>query len=148
MRTSIVGAIIACIVIIFLAVSIVMRMGQNQQVTSTRLNTPKYTTQENEGGNVTVVATPETVAIGRQPRFKVTFDTHSVDLAFDIATVSKLIDDTGKIYGVARWEGTPPGGHHRTGTLTFQELLKPTKYVDLIITNVSGVPERKLRWKL
>lgn len=148
MRTSIIGVIVACVAVILLAISIVMRMNRNQQVTPTTSNTPKYITQKNVGGNVTVAATPEIVTIGRQPRFKLTFDTHSVDLAFDIATVSKLTDDTGKIYGVARWEGTPPGGHHRTGMLVFQELLKSTKYVDLIITNVSGIPERKLRWNL
>ncbi len=148
MKISATRAVVACLAIIFFIISIAMRTNRNKQITATRSNAPRFTTQENEGGNVTLIATPEIITIGKQPRFKLTFDTHSVDLAFDIATASKLFDDTGKTYNEARWEGSPSGGHHRTGAIIFQELLKPTKYIDLVITNVSGIPERKLRWEL
>lgn len=156
-RTTVIEAIVGCIVIFILTISIVLRMNRNvlvlpdkqkQNITSITPDTSKFITQKNEEGNVTVIAIPEILTIYKPPIFKLTFDTHTVDLSFNVAAVSKLIDDTGKIYINVRWDGTPPGGHHRTGTLVFQEPLQQTKYVDLVIMRVSGIQERRMRWKL
>ena len=104
--------------------------------------------QENEGGNVTVTAQPEVLKIGQKPTFKLEFNTHSVDLSFDIAKQSFLTDDKGNKLEESTWSGSPPGGHHREGTLTFNTPLTETKYIDLVITNVAEIPERKFEWNL
>ncbi len=46
------------------------------------------------------------------------FDTHTVDLAFDVAEVTTLAVDGGApVRG--SWDGSPPGGHHRMGAMRF-----------------------------
>jgi hypothetical protein len=70
-----------------------------------------------EAGAVTVDITRAHIgADGAE--FELTFDTHSVDLDFDVAAAARLTVD-----GVTRppgtWTGTGPGGHHRQGTLRF-----------------------------
>jgi len=107
-----------------------------------------FTPQENERGNVTVIVTPKVLEIGKNPIFEIKFETHSVDLTFDVVQISSLVDEKGKVFGNSIWEGSEPGGHHREGTLTFNTVLSETKLVELIIVNVAGVTERKFKWNL
>ena len=106
----------------------------------------KSSTQENDGGNVKITVTPKTLTVGEKPSFDVVFETHSVDLTFDVAQISSLVDDKGKIFNQSVWEGSEPGGHHREGILTFNTVLSETKFVELIIRNMVGVAERKFKW--
>lgn len=105
-------------------------------------------TQENEGGNVTVIVKPKILKVGKNPTFELEFETHSVDLSFDVIEQSYLVDDEGNRFDNGIWEGSPPGGHHREGTLIFNEVLSKTKFVKLIVRNVSDIPERTFRWEL
>ena len=108
----------------------------------------KLASQEHEGGNVTVIVKPKNLKVGEKPEFEVTFETHSVDLNFDVSQVSNLSDDKGYLLATPIWEGSPPGGHHRKGSLTFNSPLTETEYVELVILNVAGVKERKFNWGL
>lgn len=85
---------------------------------------PVYTNQQKEGGGITMNVIPKVLASNKSPSFEITLDTHSVDLSFDVAATAKLEDVTKTTYGWATWEGDPPSGHHRKGTLTFSEPLK------------------------
>ena len=84
--------------------------------------------------------------------FQVVMDTHSVDLdQYDLGKLAVLRDDDGAEYRPASWRSAP-GGHHRTGTLSFAAPASlsegKTGYVELIIRDVSGVAERVLKWTL
>ena len=50
--------------------------------------------------------------------FGIAFDTHSEDLALDVAA-SAALTVGGTPWTGAAWAGAGPGGHHREGTLTF-----------------------------
>lgn len=104
--------------------------------------------REKEEGNIIITAKPEILSIGQKPKFKLEFNTHSVDLSFDVARQSYLVDDKGNNFNNGIWDGSPSGGHHRNGTLTFNAVLSKTKFVKLIIRNVSDIPERTFRWEL
>lgn len=104
--------------------------------------------QKKSGGEVDVTITPEVLIVGQPPRFKLEFDTHSVELNFDIAQTAELSDGSGKIYKEATWEGSPSGGHHRSGTLTFSAPLPETKTITLTIRDVAGVSKREFTWQL
>lgn len=104
--------------------------------------------QENEGGNVTVTVKPKVLKVGEKPTFEIEFNTHSVELSFDITQISSIVDEKGNVLNDSAWNGTPVGGHHREGTLIFNTPLPQTKYVELIFKNVSEVTERKFRWEL
>lgn len=80
-------------------------------------------------------------------RFDVSINTHQGSLDFDLTKISHLRDDEANIYQPLSWEGSPPGGHHRSGTLTFPRLSEKTKFIKLIIKDVNNVPERVFRWE-
>ncbi len=115
---------------------------------STPQLTNKLVSQEKEEASVTVTVKPEVLKIGQKPKFQIEFNTHSVDLSFDITKISLLVDDKGNIYSNAIWNGSDPGGHHRSGTLSFNNFLTGTTNAELIIRNIAGVAERKFKWNL
>ncbi len=108
--------------------------------------TPLYTTKENEGGNVTVSVTPLRLTPGFPASFDVTFETHSVELSFGVENIATLTDLRGVSY-TPHWEGSPPGGHHRTGTLRFTPDLSRPGSVILTLFDIAGVPQRTFTWE-
>jgi hypothetical protein len=79
---------------------------------------PGLTARNVSAGGVEVTITPVRID-STGAVFEVAFDTHSGDLAFDIARASELEVD-GTAWGEASWSGDSPGGHHRKGELRFR----------------------------
>lgn len=105
--------------------------------------------QSNNEKAVTVEVTPLNLSEGGTSLdFEVAFNTHSVELDFDPAKISALRDDQGQEVPALAWEGTGPTGHHRSGTLRFKGFDHPTNFVEVVIHDVAGVPERVFRWDL
>lgn len=105
--------------------------------------------QSNSEKSVTVQVTPLNLPGGNETLdFEVAFNTHSVDLSFDPVAISVLRDDQGREYPVAGWEGAESGGHHRSGVLKFAAPENAPTFVEVIIRDVAGVPERIFRWEL
>lgn len=98
--------------------------------------------------SVTVDVVPVQLAPGKPAKFEVRMNTHSVPLEQDLVVVSILKDDQGGQYQPTKWQGSPPGGHHRTGVLEFPILKGNPKSVKLVIREVAGVPERTFGWKV
>lgn len=108
-----------------------------------------FTAQSNDEQSVTIEVTPLNLPDGGSSLdFEVAFNTHSVDLGFDPAAISVLRDDQGREYPAIAWEGTAPGGHHRSGVLRFKVPDSATDFVEVVIHDVAGVPERVFRWNL
>jgi hypothetical protein len=72
--------------------------------------------------------------------FQMRIDTHQGALDFDLTEISTLMVG-GTVYEPLSWEGSPPGGHHRSGELVFPTggELGPFR---LVIRDVYGVAER------
>lgn len=67
-----------------------------------------------------VLVTIEPMRLDRRGAvFQIAFETHSVELSLDVAAGAAL-DVDGVAWSNATWAGTPPGGHHREGELTFE----------------------------
>lgn len=120
------------------------------------LPVPKDRVQANKGGNVTLQVTWKAEqASSEELALSVAMDTHSEDLdQFDLSQLSVLRNDKGQEVRPSSWNA-PLGGHHRSGMLVFPLVVdsKPliaadTKYIELVIRNVSGVEERVLHWDL
>lgn len=110
---------------------------------------PVGNTQRSEGGEVTVEATWAGPAAGAT--FDIKLDTHSVDLdALDLVD-TVLRNDLGETLTAQPWDA-PKGGHHREGALVFEGdaagFFGGARWIELIITDVGGLPERVLRWDL
>jgi len=81
---------------------------------------------------------------GGEVAFEIGITTHSGSLDFDMAQISTLKDDSGNLYTPLSWEGSPPGGHHRSGTLAFPPV-EETETLTLVITGV-GTEDRVFSW--
>jgi len=108
-----------------------------------------FSTQSNDERAVQVEVTPLNLPQGGDSLdFEVAFNTHSVDLSFDPAAISILRDDAGREYPALVWEGAGPGGHHRSGVLRFKTPDNAANFIEVVIHDVAGVPERVFQWNL
>lgn len=142
---------ILVVVLLFLGINTVKKTEKSSKIKSSNnvnQSNNKLNSQENEGGNVIVTVKPKILEIGKKPIFEMEFNTHSIDLDFDIAKQVYLIDDKNRILKKSIWNGGSAGGHHRAGNLSFNDLLTETKYVQLVIKDIAGVSERKFKWNL
>lgn len=110
---------------------------------------PVFEPQSNSEKAVTVQVTPLNLPGGGNTLdFEVAFTTHTVNLNFDPAQISILRDDQGREYPATGWDGAGPGGHHRSGVLKFGVLETAPAFVEVVIRDVAGVPERVFHWEL
>lgn len=146
--TTTVLALIASITIILLWIIAAPRPNAKQPETTPTTQSP-YSIQQRAENNVTVGVTPLSLTPRSKPTFQVEFETHSVELDFDVAKIAILADDQETSYGVPTWEGSPPGGHHRNGTLTFSQPLSNTATsLTLAFANIATVPVRTFSWQI
>ncbi|OGD24293.1 hypothetical protein A2Z10_02720 [Candidatus Azambacteria bacterium RBG_16_47_10] len=104
--------------------------------------------QSNEEGSVTITVLPRIAEGADRWEFAITLDTHSVELSQDIAAISVLRDDTAGTYAPLVWEGNPPGGHHREGTLVFAPITPLPQTITLDIRDGADEKARTFRWAL
>ncbi|RLB99787.1 MAG: hypothetical protein DRH90_19780 [Deltaproteobacteria bacterium] len=98
--------------------------------------------------SVKVDVVPVQLASGQQVKFDIRMSTHSVELGQDMEAVSLLKDSNGQVYRTEGWKGSPPGGHHRSGTLEFPAIKGNPGSVTLIIKNIASVPQRVFTWNV
>ena len=77
--------------------------------------------------------------------FQISIDTHSVDLDFDLTEISALYDDLGNSYKPVKWDGSEPGGHHRSGVLKFSAIGNKAKSIKLVIIDSA---KREFMWDI
>ncbi len=116
---------------------------QTVSVGTTSAKTESQTKTNTEGG-MTVDVTPRRNADGSLD-FDVAINNHVQGVTQDMVAVSSLTDTSGRVVRPTAWEGDPPGGHHRSGTLKFDVLAAPPK--SLTIRDLGGVPERTFEWE-
>lgn len=112
---------------------------------------PDGTTLEDSQGAVSVLITPINLS---RPSNSVSFDvalnTHSVELNMNLADLATLTSDSGLELPAASWDA-PLGGHHATGTLTFETgsaesaALEQSTEIILVIRDLDA-PERVFVW--
>jgi hypothetical protein len=126
-------------------------------VAASKFSNPKQTQAVNpiildalvdEQAGVSIEVVPKPFVVGKPLSFEMRINTHTGSLDFDLVEVSYLEDDTGKRYKPLKWQGSPLGGHHRSGTLVFPALDRQPDKLKLVVADVYGVPERTFTWLL
>src|SRR3989338_4891239 len=79
--------------------------------------------------------------------FEVVLETHTKTLNDDLAKSSVLIAD-GRQYLPLGWEGAPPGGHHRKGSLRFKAIAPQPQIIELQIRLAGDASPRSSKWLL
>lgn len=109
-----------------------------------------------EAGGVRVTVTPLDLAAGGETlAFEVALDTHTGDLAFDLADRAFLRTDQGQEVKALAWDGGQ-GGHHLRGRLSFPArdpsgrplLREGVRVLELILRDIGGSPELRFRWEV
>ena len=108
---------------------------------------PALPTQTSSQSGVTVKITPRTLAAGTW-EFEVVFDTHSQELTDDLEKTAVLVSDARASYSPVKWQGDPPGGHHRKGVLEFKPVSPMPAAIELQIKRSGETAPRLFRWKL
>ena len=103
--------------------------------------------QASSQSGVTVKVTPRTVE-GADWEFEVVFDTHSQELSDDLPKSALLVIDGGTPVAATGWQGDPPGGHHRKGTLGFKTTATSPQEIELRLRRPSESESRTFRWRL
>jgi hypothetical protein len=82
--------------------------------------------------------------------FEVRMNTHSVDLdAYEMEKICILQIDGGPDQRALGWFEPGGGGHHVSGVLKYTgPVPSDAKFLQVIIRDVGGVPERVFEWKL
>ena len=105
--------------------------------------------QINSEGSVEVEVTPLSVShTSDRWEFSIVISTHSVELDQDLTEVSILIDEGGNEYESLTWEGSPPGGHHREGVLSFKPISPMPGKITLRLEGIGAIAERNFVWEL
>lgn len=102
----------------------------------------------NSEGSVDITVTPDISSTSDLWNFTIVFDTHSVELDQDLTQVVVLYDDKGNEYKPLAWTGTPAGGHHREGSLSFNPIELSPQNLTLTIKDVGEIPERRFFWDI
>lgn len=101
-----------------------------------------------EQGGVSVEVRPLKIEPDAPWQFEVIINAHSGDLDADLTKQAALYDEESHFYKPLSWTGSPPGGHHREGTLTFAPLEIRPKFLELKIKNIGEIPVRTFSWDL
>ncbi len=109
------------------------------------IETIKLSSKTNSQDGITFEVIPLDFNFDDPVRFEIKIDTHSGSLDFDMSKVSILEDDSGNQYKALNWQGSSPGGHHRSGVISFPRLDIQTKRLKLVIGSVSP---RIFEWNL
>jgi hypothetical protein len=107
-----------------------------------------YESKVSDQKDVRLEIIPVKLVPGSQAQFKISMNTHSIELNYDMVKLSTLKDDRGREYQALKWKGAPPAGHHRSGVLEFTSIARDAKSITLRIINIAGVPERIFEWKV
>ena len=112
--------------------------------------------QSAEAGAVTVKTTPLNLHDSQAETldFQIVMDTHSVDLAVDLAQTAVLRIGDQEI-AASDWQAPAGGGHHVEGTLSFAAVddtgrrwLAEATAVTLVIRDLAGIAERTFSWDM
>ena len=103
--------------------------------------------QSSSEAGVTVKVTPRNFTADAW-EFDVVFDTHSQALTDDLEKTAGLVSDGRTSHAAVKWQGDPPGGHHRKGVLQFQAVSPMPASIELQVKRSGEAALRSFRWKL
>ena len=132
----------ATIVFSLILVSILF-FGQGREAPATSPATINLSSKTNSQAGISFEVTPLDFSFGQLVKFEIKINTHSGSLDFDLAKTSILEDDSGNQYYPLEWQGSGPGGHHSSGSLTFPKLENQPRSIRLL---VQDNPQRVFEW--
>lgn len=107
----------------------------NNRAEEVRGSSTSSLSQTQDMGAVNVEITPITIVVGEEMVFKLSLNTHSVELNYDYMQIVSLTDDSGNLYQATSWSGES-SGHHLEGELVFEPFLKEATKLSLTLNGI------------
>ncbi|GBD93236.1 hypothetical protein BMS3Abin05_00819 [bacterium BMS3Abin05] len=104
--------------------------------------------QEVQGNGIWVVIGGEYQRAQGMLIFNIKITTHSGSLDFRLDKISTLKINGRPISLPVTWEGSPPGGHHRSGRLSFNKVPPNASSIALTVSKAGRIGNRKFLWDL
>lgn len=131
------------ILIVIAAILVVAKVSNKPSVVQNTLPSQTATI-----GIVTYKVTPKNLSRSSISwDFEIVLDTHTGSLDQDLVQRVRLSDDKAREYQATKWEGDPPGGHHREGTIQFKSG-SDVKSITLKINPGKNMEEKSLTWEI
>ena len=115
--------------------------------TGTALAASALPTRSSSAASVTVKATPRALD-GSVWEFELVFDTHSQELKDDVEKTAVLSAASGETQTPIKWQGDPPGGHHRKVVVQFKPVSPRPASIELRLTRPGEPKPRVFQWAL
>lgn len=109
------------------------------------VNSSNLETISQKSGTIEITATPKLT--DSRYEFDITLDTHSIELNYDLISLSSLTNENGQTVKPSGWKGDKPGGHHRKGKLFFPSFPGKPKVLNLSINGIEG-EDVNFKWEL
>lgn len=100
-----------------------------------------------EANGITFTIAPVAYSDNQSLLFDIRIDTHRGSLDFNLEEIVVLETSNGNEYIPLSWDGSPAGGHHRSGRLSFPIVDEDISF-KLMIYGVGGISERVFMWTL
>ncbi|KKQ34237.1 MAG: hypothetical protein US50_C0056G0005 [Candidatus Nomurabacteria bacterium GW2011_GWB1_37_5] len=118
---------------------------QAQTMDSPAIN--KLETKTNNDGDLEISVSPLDLSPkSSEWQFDFVMSTHSIELDQNMTKSVTLTTDRDNKYTPLKWEGDPPGGHHRSGILTFNPISPIPKTIELSVRGIDDMAETKFMW--
>ncbi|MDP3882929.1 MAG: hypothetical protein Q8Q48_02650 [Candidatus Staskawiczbacteria bacterium] len=137
-----IGSSLAVSVVVFVLTGGFLNNNKQKTAGSVDLNEGGAITLQSQSGSQNGITFDISPVLSSQFEFDITITTHSGSLDFDLAKVSFFTDGNGNTYYPIEWQGSPPGGHHRTGTLIFS---RPNSSVETVKLSIEDRPRETAR---
>ena len=91
--------------------------------------------------SITIKIKPVVTSVINPISFDISLPAHVGDMGFDLVKVAYIeLEDGSRILPV-KWIGSPPGGHHRSSSLSFPEIQNITSKLKLVLLDIYGIPK-------
>lgn len=135
--------------IIIISLAIVIIGAAFYYVVSKQSEQSAFSTKTLTDGTVTYKVTPKNLTSSAPTwDFDISLDTHTGSLDQDLVNLVRLVDDKGNEYQATKWEGDPPGGHHREGLLKFFPVILRPAIIEIDIQTTTNPETNRLRWEI
>ena len=122
--------------------------GKSASNASSTSNTLMLESKADDRNSINIKVSADNFRFDKPLEFSISFNTHVGDMGFDVSQIAYLVDSNGNSYKPLRWEGDPPGGHHRSGKLIFAPLRGDTDGLKLVMQDVYDIDERVFQWNI
>lgn len=138
----------ALLVVLLLGIFALPQVPEVSSASEVKLTAVDLEAREVAGNGIWVTVAGRYEPPQRSLTFVMKFTTHSGSMDFEVDKIAALEINGRPVSLPVVWNGSPPGGHHRSGVLRFEQVPANVKSVRLVLSSKGRFGEREFSWEL